>query len=204
MYQANLRREAEQASFEGPSEEFLRSLDLAMQIKRASAEDLSRVEELTLRTSQMNATGVHYSDADLRELLDDPRHEVLTVTMGDRFGPHGAVGVLLLETGADRWHLKLLATSCRVVSFGAGAVVLNWVIGEAATVGIHLVADFRPTPRNRIMEIAYRFAGFTDDPCSCRMGLSEASHPETQRLHLVPDARPLPTTMRLEAPRLAG
>ncbi len=50
---------------------------------------MSRVEELTLRTSQMNATGVHYSDATLRDLLADPDHDVLTVTMADRFGPPG-------------------------------------------------------------------------------------------------------------------
>ncbi len=63
MYQASFRRDAEKESFNGPDEEFLRSLDLRMVIKRADDEDLSRVEELTLRTSQMNATGVHYSDA---------------------------------------------------------------------------------------------------------------------------------------------
>ena len=67
-----------------------------MAIKRADEEDLSRVEELTLRTSQMNATGVHYSDADLRALLADPDHEVLTVTLTDRFGPHGAVSIVFL------------------------------------------------------------------------------------------------------------
>ncbi|MEU7804766.1 HAD-IIIC family phosphatase [Micromonospora arborensis] len=203
MYQANLRREAEQTSFDGPSEEFLRSLDLVLRIDRASEEDLARVEELTLRTSQMNATGVHYSDADLRALLADPSHEVLTVTMEDRFGPHGAVGVLLLRRDADPWHLKLLATSCRVVSFGAGAAVLNWLIGEAAAAGAHLVADFRPTSRNRIMEIAYRFAGFTDEPCACLAAVPAAAHADTQRLHLLPDVRPLPTTMRIDAPRLA-
>ncbi|GAA1173708.1 methoxymalonate biosynthesis protein [Kitasatospora gansuensis] len=205
MYQANARRQAEQESFTGPSEEFLRSLELEMEIGRATADDLSRVEELTLRTSQMNATGVHYSDADLRVLLDDARHEVLTMTMSDRFGSHGAVGVALVETGSAVWHLKLLATSCRVVSFGAGATVLNWLVNEAATAGVHLVADFRPTSRNRIMEVAYRFAGFTDEPCACLAELpsSESDGGETQRLHIAPAPRPAPGTLRLTAVRLA-
>ncbi len=65
----------------------VRVTELVMTIKRADAEDLSRVEELTLRTSQMNATGVHYPDKALRGLLDDPGHEVLTVSLSDRFGP---------------------------------------------------------------------------------------------------------------------
>jgi methoxymalonate biosynthesis protein len=203
MYQANVRRQAEQESFDGPSEGFLRSLELEMEISRATPADLSRMEELTLRTSQMNATGVHYSDADLRALLGDARHEVLAVTMSDRFGSHGAVGVALLETGPAVWHLKLLATSCRVVSFGAGATVLNWLITEAATAGAHLIADFRPTPRNRIMEVAYRFAGFTDEHCVCLAELPSPEGGETQRLHITPAPRPAPATMRLTAVRPA-
>jgi methoxymalonate biosynthesis protein len=205
MYQASFRRDAERESFTGPDEEFLRSLELVMAIKRAGDEDLSRVEELTLRTSQMNATGVHYPDEVLRGLLGDPGHEVMTVTLTDRFGPHGAVGVLLLEYHRELWRLKLLATSCRVVSFGAGAVILNWLIDQAAQAGVHLVADFRRTDRNRMMDIAYRFAGFTDESCACVAGLGPADGQESvQRLHLAADLRGAPTTMRLTSPDLAA
>ncbi|MFI1769702.1 HAD-IIIC family phosphatase [Streptomyces sp. NPDC020800] len=203
MYQAGFRRDAEKDTFKGPDEDFLRTLDLVMEIKRADEEDLSRVEELTLRTSQMNATGVHYSDATLRGLLADPDHEVLTVTLTDRFGPHGAVGVILLERHPDVWHLKLLATSCRVVTFGAGAVILNWLVDQAARSGAHLVADFRPTDRNRMMDIAYRFAGFTDESCTCLTALPAPGEEGVQRLHLLATAREAPTTMRLTSPELA-
>ncbi|MDT0612234.1 HAD-IIIC family phosphatase [Streptomyces lancefieldiae] len=197
MYQANFRRTAERSVFTGPDEDFLRSLELIMRITAAGPDDLARVEELTLRTSQMNATGVHYSDSVLRELCADPAHDVLVISMADRFGPHGAVGVLLLARNAGFWHLKLLATSCRVVSFGAGAVLLNWLIDRAFEAGVHLVADFRPTERNRMMEIAYRFAGFTTDPCACASGHGSPTDPDIQRLHLIPDHRNEPDTMRL-------
>jgi methoxymalonate biosynthesis protein len=203
MYQANARRTVEKDSFNGPDEDFLRSLDLVMAIKRADEEDLLRVEELTLRTSQMNATGVHYSDPVLRGLLADPGHEVLTITLSDRFGPHGAVGVLLMERHPAVWHLKLLATSCRVVTFGAGTVLLNWLVDQAAQSGVHLAADFRPTDRNRMMEIAYRFAGFAQDPCDCLDGIeSFTDGGDIQCLHLVTARREGPTTMRLVSPDL--
>jgi methoxymalonate biosynthesis protein len=203
MYQASFRRDAERESFAGPDEDFLRSLDLEMIIKRADEEDLSRVEELTLRTSQMNATGVHYSDEVLRGLLADPDHEILTVAMSDRFGPHGAVGVMLLEYHPSVWHLRLLATSCRVVSFGAGAVILNWLIDQAARAGAHLAADFRPTDRNRMMDIAYRFSGFTDEACPCLADLALAGDREgIHCLHLAAGRRAAPTTMQLVSPDL--
>ncbi|WP_405162766.1 HAD-IIIC family phosphatase [Nocardia sp. NBC_01499] len=200
MYQAGFRRDAERDGYTGPDEDFLRSLDLEMRIGRATEDELSRVEELTLRTSQMNATGVHYSDADLRALLADPTHEVLVISMTDRFGPHGAVGILLLDKGIAAWHVKLLATSCRVVSFGAGATILRWLTDRAARAGVHLVADFRATERNRMMEIAYRFAGFEDAACACLATLAPVDG--IQRLHLVPDRQPESTTIRLIAPEL--
>ena len=204
MYQANLRRDAAQADFTGPDEDFLRSLNLGLRIGRATGEDLSRVEELTLRTSQMNATGVHYSDAILRDLLADPRHEVLTASMADRFGPHGAVGVLLLARHDIVWHLKLLATSCRVVSFGAGSVILNWLSDQAARAGTHIVADFRPTDRNRMMDIAYRFAGYTETDCACHGEIEPAESDDIQRLHLLPIRQEPPDTVRLTAPDLTA
>jgi methoxymalonate biosynthesis protein len=204
MYQARFRREAEQAAFTGPDQEFLRSLELVMRISRANADDLARVCELTLRTSQMNATGVYYSDAVLRGLLVDQEHEVLVITLTDRFGPHGAVGVVLLARHRAAWHLKLLATSCRVVSFGAGSVILNWLVDQAAQAGCHLVADFRPTARNRMMEVAYRFAGFGDDACACRADIAEVTDVDITRLHIAATRQPAPVSMRLITPDLAA
>lgn len=205
MYQASFLRDAERDRHQGPDEDFLRSLQLRMAISRATGDELARVAELTLRTSQMNATGVHYDDAALRALLADPLHEVLMISMSDRFGPHGAVGLVLLGVGGQAWHLKLLATSCRVVSFGTGAAVLNWLIDQAARAGVHLVADFRATGRNRMMEIAYRFAGFDDQPCACVATAGGTGRPAgIQRLHLVAGRREIPATVRLEGVELPG
>lgn len=198
MYQAGFERDQEREQYQGADEDFLRSLDLVMRISRARDEDITRVEELTLRTSQMNATGVHYSDAALRSLLDDEHHDLLVVSMADRFGPHGAVGVMLIERTPSAWHIKLLATSCRVVSFGAGAVLLRWLTDAAARAGVHLVADFRRTERNRMMEVAFRFAGFTTVECAC---LASSRPTEgTECLHLKPVRLDPPTTMRVTAP----
>ncbi|MEU2791088.1 HAD-IIIC family phosphatase [Streptomyces sp. NPDC007100] len=201
MYQEKFRREAAQSEFTGPDEDFLRSLEMRMRIARADENDLARVEELTLRTSQMNATGVHYSDADLRALLTDPDHEVLVTTVEDRFGSHGAVGVALLERQRDSWRLKLLATSCRVVNFGIGTHLLRWIADRAARAGVHLEADFRRTERNRIMEVAYRFAGFDSKPCPCRDG-QDPSTAGVQRLHLVPQRQAAPATLTVTGPAL--
>jgi methoxymalonate biosynthesis protein len=202
MYQAGFRRDSFRDAFAGTDEDFLRTLDLELRIGRATDTELARVEELTLRTSQMNATGVHYSDATLRGLLADPTHEVLVITMSDRFGPHGAVGVVLLERHPAVWHIKLLATSCRVVSLGAGATLLRWLLDQSARAGVHLAADFRRTDRNRMMEVAYRFAGLTDDACPCIEAGGLSGREGIEVLHVRPTPQPASTTMRVLAPEL--
>jgi methoxymalonate biosynthesis protein len=200
MYQAAAQRDEYRSGFQGPDDAFLRSLDLRLRIERAASEDLARAEELTLRTSQMNATGVHYSEAMLRGLCGDPGHEVMLASLDDRFGSHGVVGLVLIEKHEAYWRLKLLATSCRVVSFGVGATVLNWLVSHAADAGVHLVADFRATERNRIMEITYRFLGFNNSACPCHSSVPQRDGIE--RMHLVPEPREAPTTMHLDAPDL--
>lgn len=198
MYQAGFHRDAERAAFRGPDQDFLRSLEVEMTIGRATAAELGRVEELTVRTTQMNTTGVFYAEETLRTMIGSAAHEVLTVTITDRFGPYGAVGVVVLDRYPGVWHVKLLATSCRVVSLGAGAEILRWLVNEAARAEAHVLADFKPTERNRIMEIAYRFAGFTDDACACVVGVP-SQDTGVQRLHLTPEPRELSEVIQLTA-----
>jgi methoxymalonate biosynthesis protein len=101
------------------------------------------------------------------------------------------------------WHLKLLATSCRVVSLGAGAAIISWLIDQAGRSGVHLLADFRHTPRNRMMEIAYRFSGFTDEACPCAAAVPFTGEVEgLERLHLTPVRRPPPAAIDVDAPDL--
>jgi methoxymalonate biosynthesis protein len=200
MYHAGFRREAARAEHRGPDEDFIRTLELVLRISHAAEEDLARLEELTQRTSQMNATGVHYSDAALRALLADPAHDVLVLALTDRFGGHGAVGLMLVERRPGVWHLKLMATSCRVVNFGVGATALRWLVDRAAAAGVHLQADLRRTDRNRIMEIAYRFAGFDAEACGCSSFLAASADPAVERLHLVPQRQSLPATMTVLGP----
>ena len=202
MYQTSVRREQAREEYAGSDDEFVRSLGVVLTIARADDASLARVEELTLRTSQMNATGVYYSQEDLLTLVADADHEVLVASLADRFGPHGAVGVVLLQRRPGRWHLKLLATSCRVVAFGVGAALLNWLSDRAAAAGVHLVADFRRTDRNRMMEVAYRFAGFTASECGACAAIIDGVT-DVQRLHMVPAPTEI-TTMTVQAPSLVS
>lgn len=160
MYQAERARNRAQEQFEGPPADFLAGLDLRMTVRTAGDEDLARAHELTVRTHQLNTTGVTFDEAELRALAKSPDHEVLVASLTDRFGRYGTIGLAVTEVDADRAVLHLLLMSCRVMSRGVGAALLHHLLATALARGRRPYAWFVPTRVNRIMLVTLRFAGF--------------------------------------------
>ena len=116
MYQQDMRRTDEEADFVGPKSEFLSTLNMHLSITKASHDDLARAEELTVRTNQLNTTGLTYDFDELEKLINSPQHELLIAELSDKFGSYGKIGLVLLEAGQCQWNIKLLLMSCRVLS----------------------------------------------------------------------------------------
>jgi len=160
LYQVeHSRSEAERRSGLSP-QAWADQLGLEFTVRQLRSEDLERARELTVRTHQLNTTGITYSAGELRRLRGDPDHLVLAASLRDRFGDYGTIGLAVVQTTSDVWILTLLLTSCRVVSRGAGSLLLGDVQRRAAAAGARLEAEMVPTERNRMMTVALRLAGF--------------------------------------------
>lgn len=162
MYVEDQNRQAAEAAYEGPTVKFLESLAMKFTISRAREEDLQRAEELTVRTNQLNSTGIQYSYDKLKELLESPTHHLWICELVDRYGSYGKIGLVLVEIQGDVWHIRLLLMSCRTVSRGVGTVLLSFLMKKAKEEGKVLRADFRRTERNRQMLMTYQFANFKE------------------------------------------
>ncbi|MEO5344046.1 MAG: HAD-IIIC family phosphatase [Gammaproteobacteria bacterium SHHR-1] len=188
MYQSERQRKQLEQGFGTSSEAFLQSLDMELTIAPAQEDDLQRAEELTLRTHQLNTTGLTYSYEELDQLRQSDRHRLLIAELNDKLGTYGKIGLILLELEQGAWVIRLLLMSCRVMSRGIGGTLINFLRAQAAAQGVRLLADFRPTERNRMMYITYKFAGFSE---------IEAS-PDCQRLEAdLSDIAPTPRSIRL-------
>ncbi|MDR2045180.1 MAG: HAD-IIIC family phosphatase [Clostridium sp.] len=160
MYQNDMVRESYEQAFEGSGEEFLASLHMEFSMSHAGEDDLERVEELTVRTHQLNSTGYTYSYRELQELKDSGNHLLLVCDLTDKFGSYGKIGIGLVECQEHVWVIKLLLMSCRVMSRGVGSVLLLQMMKLAREKDVVLRAEFLPTDRNRIMMVTYKFLGF--------------------------------------------
>lgn len=179
-YQVEHVRQSSEAAFEGSPADFLATLQMVMTISLAREDDLDRAQELTVRTNQLNSTGRIYSRERLAELGRSDDHRLLIANLEDKYGSYGRIGLALVETSDTRWTVKLLLTSCRVMSRGVGTVLLEHVMRGARDAGVSLRAHFVRTPQNRIMLITFRFAGFREvagEPLLLEHPLTEINAP---------------------------
>jgi len=160
MYRAEIeRRKVEEVM---PPADFLKSLSMVFTISEADEQDLRRLEELTIRTNQLNSTGHTYSLEELEEYRRSPDHLLLIAGLDDAFGTYGKVGMALVEQRPEVCHLKLLLMSCRVMSRGVGKILLAYILQSASAERKLVQADFIRTERNRLMYLTFKLAGFRE------------------------------------------
>jgi len=182
MYLSEIRRIDVENNFNGPKEDFLKSLKMKMSIFNAREEDLQRAEELTVRTNQLNATGYTYSYDELKNFISSDKYQLIMSRLTDKYGTYGHIGLSLIEKQKEIWTIKLLLMSCRVMSRGIGSVLLTYILKRAKENNVALHAEFIPTDKNRLMNITYRLAGFYNlDPIS---GVSVLKHDLQDEINL--------------------
>lgn len=159
FYQQKLKRDNLKKKYLGSNDQFLETLDIKMSIKRATKEDIDRAHELTVRTSQMNTTGLIFTHDELRGLIDSPIYDVFVAQVSDKFGSSGTVGLALLKKN-EALSIELLVMSCRVQYANAGNILLSFLIQYAKKQGKDINAIFKKTDRNRIMFLTYQMMGF--------------------------------------------
>jgi FkbH-like protein len=162
MYQSDIERNFLEEKFQGSKEDFLRTLDMKFTVSNASEEDLKRAEELTIRTHQLNTTGYTYSYDELNQFRLSDSHKLLISELTDKYGSYGKIGLILLNTLPTEWSIKLLLTSCRVISRGVGSVFITLIRKLAKEANVQLIGEFIPTEKNRIMYMTYKFSGFKE------------------------------------------
>lgn len=162
MYLSDMERNTIETDFKGPKDSFLASLEMKFSIASAQPEDLQRAEELTVRTNQLNTTGYTYSYEELAEFCHSDRYQLLIAGLTDKYGTYGKIGLVLLDCSEKVWTIKLLLMSCRVMSRGIGAVLVNYLRNQAREHDVKLMAEWVGTDRNRMMYMTYKFNYFQD------------------------------------------
>jgi FkbH-like protein len=103
LYRQVAQRSEAFGDFEGDLPAWVASLGIAIAFGAVDPESVDRAAQLTERTSQMNACKRPVTaSALLQRCADGPNPDLVQVTVRDRFGDHGVVGLMVLAAEASR------------------------------------------------------------------------------------------------------
>jgi FkbH-like protein len=117
LYKENIRRnkyKKEALSYR----EFLKGLELEVEISLLEDEDITRGAQLTQRVNQFNFTTKRYTEAELKNLCINPSTSCYTVKAKDRFGDYGLVGLIVCIEEDRTLRIDNFLLSCRAIGRG--------------------------------------------------------------------------------------
>jgi FkbH-like protein len=155
-YQGNAAREALK-SVSTDLESYLAALEMRLVWRRFDRLGLQRIVQLINKTNQFNLTARRYSEADVLDIMQDPRAVGLQLRLFDRFGDNGIIEIVIgrVEHETD-FLIDTWLMSCRVLGRRVEAATLNLIADEARRLAAtHLVGEYRPTPKNGMVRDHY-------------------------------------------------
>ncbi|PKM96399.1 MAG: hypothetical protein CVU84_01410 [Firmicutes bacterium HGW-Firmicutes-1] len=117
LYKANVERtQLEESS--NDYNDFIKSLNIKVQINSMINENVSRVAQLTERTNQFNFTSIRRKPNEINQIINHEGYECFTVEVEDKFGSYGLVGVMIMKEEKERLIVDSFLLSCRVLGRG--------------------------------------------------------------------------------------
>ena len=148
MYAEQRERVQAEQKFQS-KEDFFRYLQQEAEIAPVNPATLARVAQLTQKTNQFNLTTRRYTEQQLQDLAGRSGWHVLSISVRDRFGDHGLVGVAITHDDGATCQIDTFLLSCRVIGRSVETALLSHLADMAGSRGRkQLLGWFLPTKKN--------------------------------------------------------
>jgi FkbH-like protein len=142
--------------------EYLRSLDLHVQVRCAGPQDVTRIAQMCNRTNQFNLTTRRYQVADIARLMSSGEHLVYALAVTDKFSDHGVTGAAIVVVNGGTWRIDTFLMSCRVMGLGVEDAFIASLARDAEARGVRaLQGEYIPTRKNVPCRDFYGRMGFS-------------------------------------------
>jgi FkbH-like protein len=130
-------------------DDFLSSLKMRVTIEPVDLRSFDRVVDLVRKTNQFNLTTRRHSAAHLAAMIADPAYGVFSLSLTDRFGDNGIVGVAIVHTRDGAAHIDTFLLSCRVIGRTVETALLAYLVRWGSERGLRSIeGEFVPTAKN--------------------------------------------------------
>lgn len=136
--------------------DYYRYLEMEITISSGDEFSIPRISQLTQRTNQFNLTTRRYSEKEIEILCLCKNADVRYLSLKDRFGDMGIVGVAILKYEKDTCFIEAFLMSCRAIGRGVEDVLLRDCIVRAEKKGCKtLTGLYIPTMKNKQVDGFY-------------------------------------------------
>ncbi len=152
------RKELEQNS--SSAEAFLWTLELRACLATVNEKSMGRVLQMLGKTNQFNLTTRRHMKAELQAFLNNPKNIMLTLSLADRFGEQGVIGLAIaVAEGVEILRVDSFLLSCRALGRGAEDVLWSALVQKASLNGFRLLkAEYlRTLKNNQVSDLFDRF-----------------------------------------------
>ena len=146
----------------GSIDDYLASLDMAIDIRPFDAAGRKRITQLINKTNQFNLTTQRYTEAEVERFETDPTYITRQVRLADKFGDNGMISVLIAKKESDCLLIDSWLMSCRVIKRRVEDALCDELVTTAKAAGITTIrGQYSPTPKNHLVKDHYQSLGFT-------------------------------------------
>ncbi|TJX13953.1 HAD-IIIC family phosphatase [Tissierella creatinini] len=131
-------------------EDYLRSLEIIVNLHEMTEAQIERVAQLTQKTNQFNLMTGRYSAEQLVEYKSNNNNHIYVANVSDKFGDSGLVFVMMVSTDGNVATIDNLLMSCRVMGRFIEDTAINSIEQKLMAQGItEIKAKFIPTAKNK-------------------------------------------------------
>jgi len=159
QYKANAQRASEQAKFTDLTD-FIRSLDIHIDIAKANEFNIPRIAQMTQKTNQFNLTTHRYTEADINSFIANG-DDVYCISVSDKFGDNGITGEIIIKRNGNEAEIDTLLLSCRILGKDIEKAFVKSILNLLVQQGISKVAaTYITTAKNSQVADFYEKLGF--------------------------------------------
>lgn len=162
QYQQQFKREDERKHFEN-IEDYLKSLDLMMEIFTNQQDLIPRIAQLTQKTNQFNLTTKRYTEADIQYYTHDSQTRTFAYRVLDHFGDYGITGLCIVKLNSEKQSARIdtFLMSCRVIGRNIEYKFFNFLVEYLKSCNIKTIeTEYIRTQKNSQVEKFYENLGF--------------------------------------------
>mgnify|MGYP001500737349 CR=1 FL=1 len=145
-YKIEGERVAAQKLF-GNLDDWLKSLDLVVEVDNLSSTNIQRATQLLNKTNQFNLRTRRLTELELMQWAKGGYRKCLNFSVSDRYGDSGLTAFVSFEKLQNNWQIVDFVMSCRVMGKGVENAIISEVIHNIGK-GNKIMMEYIPSEKN--------------------------------------------------------